>query len=191
MTVCSLLVVAALGAQDTLAAAGTPPLAHDLDEPFGEGVSPVAGDQDATDDVDQLDEENQEAVACLANGQHDGLNVVLDKDAGDVRVLGNLLAALGDGVLVGLDGAAAVGVDGGDDGEVVLELVEVGGGSVDGAVEGVDERRVKGAVGELGDDVGKVEGWGRQRDTQKRWGIETYQCDQDAGQTPCSRGRGR
>ena len=51
------------------------------------------------------------------------------------------------------------GVDGGDDGEVVLEFVEVvvrGGG---GAVEGVEEGRVEGTEGEFVDDVGEVEGW--------------------------------
>lgn len=117
----------------------------------------MAGDEDAADDVDELDEEDNEAVAGLVDGEQDRLNVVLDKDAGDGGVLVNLLALLGDGVLVGLDGAAADAVDGGDDGEVVLELVKVSAGDVDGAVEGVDEGRVKGAVGELGDDVRKVE----------------------------------
>lgn len=117
----------------------------------------MAGNEHTADDVDELEEENDEAVAGLVDGKQDGLNVVLDKDAGHGRVFVNFLALLGDGVLVGLDCAAADAVDGGDDGEVVLELVKVGGGDVDGAVEGVDEGGIKCAVGELGDDVGKVE----------------------------------
>lgn len=56
-------------------------------------------------------------------------------------------------------GGRGTGVDGGDDGEVVLEFVEVvvrGGG---GAVERVEEGRVEGTEGEFVDDVGEVEGW--------------------------------
>lgn len=117
----------------------------------------MAGDQDTADDVDELDEKDEEAVARLVDGQHDGLNVVLDKDAGDGHVLVDFLTLLGDGVLVGLDGAAADAVDGGDDREVVLELVKVRSGEVDGAIERVDEGWVEGAVGQLRDDVGKVE----------------------------------
>lgn len=52
-----------------------------------------------------------------------------------------------------------VGVDGGNDGEVVLELVEVFFGGGDGVVEGVDEGGVVGAEGELLDVVGEVEAW--------------------------------
>lgn len=46
----------------------------------------------------------------------------------------------------------------GYDGDEVLEAVEVAGCVVDGAIEGVDEGREKGAKGELGDDVREVEG---------------------------------
>lgn len=59
----------------------------------------------------------------------------------------------------GRRGGRGAGVDGGDDGEVVLKFVEVvvrGGG---GAVEGVEEGRVEGTEGEFVDDVGEVEGW--------------------------------
>ncbi len=72
---------------------------------------------------------------------------------------------LGDGVLVGNDGVGGCGggvrgitrVNGGDDGEVVLEFVEVEGGCGDGAVERVLEGRVEGPEGEFGDDVREVE----------------------------------
>lgn len=56
-----------------------------------------------------------------------------------------------------------VGVDGGHDGEVVLEFVEVvggGGGEGDGGVEGVGEGGEVRAEGEFADEVGEVECWG-------------------------------
>lgn len=117
----------------------------------------MSGDQYPAEDVDDLDKEEEESVAALLHRQEYGLDVILDKDAGDA-VLVRLLALLGDGILVGEDGASGGGVvayrvDGGDHGEVVLELVEVGGGEVDGAVEGVDEGRVEGPKGQLGDNV--------------------------------------
>ena len=49
------------------------------------------------------------------------------------------------------------GVDGGDDGEVVLEFVEVIGGGGDGVVERVGQGGVEGAEGKLVDVVGEVE----------------------------------
>lgn len=64
-----------------------------------------------------------------------------------------------DGFEEGEEGGV-VGVDGGDDGEVVLEFVEVVFGGGDGVVEGVDEGGVVGAEGELLDVVGEVEAWG-------------------------------
>jgi hypothetical protein len=62
-------------------------------------------------------------------------------------------------VLVGEYGACSEwgggidAVDGGDDGEEVLEFVEMVGCSGDGAVEGVEEGGVESAKRELGDDV--------------------------------------
>jgi hypothetical protein len=52
-------------------------------------------------------------------------------------------------------------VGGGHDRQKVLELVEVAGGFVDGAVERVNEGREEGAEGELRDDVREVECCGR------------------------------
>jgi hypothetical protein len=67
-----------------------------------------------------------------------------------------------DGVLVGENGAGSVaGVDrvnGWDDGEEVLEFVEVVGCTGDGAIERVDEGWVEGSKGELGNYVREVEG---------------------------------
>lgn len=69
--------------------------------------------------------------------QQDRLNVVLEEDTGDI-VFVDRLALLRYSVLVCENGAGADAVDGWDDGEVVLELVEVFGGGVDGSVERVD-----------------------------------------------------
>lgn len=131
--------------QNTLPTIAPPPPANDLAHPIAQREAPVPRDQHAAEDVDDLDEEEDQALAVLLHGEQDGLNVVLEEDAGDV-VLVDGLAALRDGVLVGADVVAAVAVDGGHDGEVVLELVEVVRGRVDGAVEGVDEGGVEGAV---------------------------------------------
>lgn len=124
----------------------------------------MAGDEDAGEDVDDLDEEGEEAVAALLDGQQDGLDVVLEEEARD-HALADLLALLRHGVLVGEDGlgaeraAARDRVHGRDHGHEVLELVEVRRGHVDGAVEGVHERGVVGSERELRDDVREVEGW--------------------------------
>lgn len=69
------------------------------------------------------------------------------------------------GVLVGEDGAARgvaggpAGVDGRDEGEVVLVFLEVGGCAGESAVEGVEEGGVEGAEGEFVDYVGEIERW--------------------------------
>lgn len=46
-----------------------------------------------------------------------------------------------------------MGVDGGNDGEVVLEFVNGLRGHVYGAIKGVDQGGVEGAIGEFRDDV--------------------------------------
>lgn len=55
------------------------------------------------------------------------------------------------------EGGEGVGVDGGHDGEVVLEFFEVGGSRRSSSVEGVEEGGVEGAEGEFVDVVGEVE----------------------------------
>lgn len=146
---------------------------------------PPASHHHATNDIDEPDDEAEEAAPLLCHGQGDGLDVELYKDARDV-VLGDLVRLGGRGVLVRFDGVGrvedvfggvvgvavhgfeegqeggVVGVDCGDDGEVVLEFIEVVFGCGDGVVEGVDEGGVVGAEGELLDVVGEVEGcWTR------------------------------
>lgn len=122
----------------------------------------MARDQDTTNDVHNLDDEAQEAIARLLDVQQDGLHVVLEEDAGDVA-LADDVGLLGDGVLVREEGAVVVGgagvdaVDGRDDGEEVLELVEVVWGGLNGAVERVGEGWVVVSKGEFVDDVGEVE----------------------------------
>ena len=48
-------------------------------------------------------------------------------------------------------GGGGAGVDGRDDGEIVLEPIEVFGGCGEGVVEGVEEGGVEGAEGEFRD----------------------------------------
>ena len=110
----------------------------------------MAGDESAAQDVDELDEEDEEAVSRLDDVEKYGLDIILEEDAGD-GVVADLAALLRYGVLIGDDGAGAhapgvtEAVDGRDDGEKVLELVKVCGRGVNGAVERVDEGRQIGA----------------------------------------------
>lgn len=133
-----------------------PPLPPHLLTPITNPVSPMTRHQRTTDDIHDLDEKNQKRIPFLLDVQQNRLNVVLDKDARD-DALRDFLRLLRDGVLVRDDGFARRGVDGGDDRNKILELVEVGGGDVDGLVERVDEGGEERAEGELGDDVGEVE----------------------------------
>ena len=160
----------------------SPPLLPpvNLHAPIKHLPAPPARNHNPTDDIDQPDEQWEEPAPLLRDRQGDGLDVELDKDAGDV-VLCDLVRLRRDGVLVRLDGVrrvpdalcgvvrvavhgleegqqrGVVGVDGGHDGEVVLELVEVIFGGGNGIVEGVDEGGVVRAEGELLDVVGEVE----------------------------------
>ena len=109
--------------------------------------------------------------------------------------------------MVCVDGFVWGGVDGGDDGDVVLVLEEVLGGGAEGVVEGVVEGGIEGAEGEFIDYVGEVEGclvwvsfgggvvmkrrvvggvYGRKYESGK-----TYHDDPNARRFPCSRARGR
>jgi hypothetical protein len=54
-------------------------------------------------------------------------------------------------------GQAAAGEDGGHDGEVVLEFIEVLIGRGGRFIEGVEEALIVGAEGEFSDDMGEVE----------------------------------
>ena len=123
----------------------------------------MARNKRAAQHIDDLDEEHKDGVSRLLDVQQDGLDVVFEEDARD-GVLADLGALLGDGVLVGEDGLGAAGagaaerVDGRHNRHEVLEFVEVVVGAVDGLVEGVDEGGEEGPEGELGDNVGEVEG---------------------------------
>lgn len=142
-------------------------------------IQPAAGNKHAGDGVDEANNKTQEASALLVDEQEDGLDVVLDEDAGhEVRVLGNGIGLAGCCVLVGedhilgvlgMDGAmcggvgvdgvpAAFGVDGRHDGEEILVFVIVVVGGGDCFVEGVEEGGIMRAEGEFGDHVGEVEG---------------------------------
>lgn len=183
--------------------------------------NPAPSDQNTADHIDQSDDQVQKTAPVLGDGEQDGLNVKLDKNAGDLAFVHNV-GLLGDCVLVGKDCAAGeaalgcfvaaaeghgggrvggefagvVGVDGGDDGEVVLELFKVLVGGCARVVQRVVEARVEGAEAEFVDLMRKVEGWeGVLVSVLKRAGRESvclaYRRDPGAGQTPCIRGRER
>lgn len=83
-----------------------------------------------------------------------------------VRMLAQTVFARGGGFVVLVDAAQGFGVggvDGGNDGEVVLEFVEVAVGGGEGVVERVGEGGVEGAEGELVDVVAEVEGYNTQK----------------------------
>lgn len=141
-----------LGSQNTLATTAPPSLAHHFSEPLAESEPPVSSNQHTRKHVNELHDKGQESVAVLIHRQQDRFNVVLNEDTGDT-ILGNGHTLFGDGILVGKDGAGADAVSGWHDGNVVLHLVEMVRGNVDGAVERVDERRVVRAKGQFGDDV--------------------------------------
>lgn len=154
----------------------------DLHAPVEHLPAPATSNHDTTDDINESDEQAEESAPLLCYGQGNRLDVELDEDAGNV-VLGDLVRLRGHGVLVGLDGVggveyvlggvvgvavygfeegqegSVVGVDGGHDGEVVLEFVEVVFGRGDGIVEGVDEGGVVGTEGHFLDVVREIEAW--------------------------------
>lgn len=140
----------------------SPPLAHDLVRPVAQPVAPVPSHEGAAHHVNNLDEEDEEAVALLGDVEQDWLDVVLEEDTGNDALI-DLVALLRHGELIrdNRRGYTRVGVseaiDGGHDGHEVLELVEVALGRVDRRVEGVDEGRIEGAEGEFVDDMGEVE----------------------------------
>ena len=82
------------------------------------------------------------------------------REAERVELGSGFLARLVLGARAGVQILRRVGVDCGDDGEVILVFVEVGWGGAAGVVEGVEKLRVEGAEGELVDVVGEVEGCG-------------------------------
>lgn len=151
---------------------------HQFPNPAGDLIQPATGDHDTGDGVDEANEQGEEAGTLLADHEQDGLNVILEENAGDeewafgeVTGLGGggvlvgedevLVVAVGElrgrGVGVGVESAVALGVDGWDDGEEVLVLVVVGFGGGDGLIEGVEEGRIVRTEGEFGDHVGEVE----------------------------------
>lgn len=140
---------------------------------------PASRDHDTTDDIDQPDNQGPESTPLLHNTQRDRLDVEFDKYS-RYALLWYGVRLRGDGVLVGLDGVLTehaggagrvcrvegfqrlerVRVNGGDDGEVILELVEVvvgGWGESNSVVERVVHGGEVRAERHLADDVGKVE----------------------------------
>jgi hypothetical protein len=176
-----------LVAQYTNSAVTSSSLTHHLANPVTQCETPVSCHEDTTDNIDNLNQEGNNTITTLMHRQQNGLDIVLDEDTGD-PVVANLLALLRHGILVRNNLFRADAVDCRDDGEVVLELVEVGAGKVDGSVERVDKRWVERAVGELGNDVGEVKVCTSQsmslRGSKQ---VGTYCYGQDARQPPCIR----
>ena len=146
------LIITFLGSQETSSTVAASSATNDLVDPVANREAPVSSDENTADDVDDLDQQADNAVAAFVNCQQDRLDIVLDENSGNPSLVHGL-ALLGHGVLVGEDGFRVDAVDGGNDREVVLELVEVGFGCVDCAIERVDERRVERTVRKLRDDV--------------------------------------
>lgn len=159
------------------------PLAYNLARPVEHLPCPATRHHDTTDDIDERDHEFPEASALLDNGQHNRLNIELDKDAWNIGLV-DLVRLRGDGILVGFDSVRGVedvggwvilggddglqeghkrgiiGVDGGNNGKVVLELVKMvvrRRSHSNGRIERVGERGIVGSKRHLADDVGEVE----------------------------------
>lgn len=73
--------------------------AKDIAAPAEQAIDPAAADEDAADGVDDADEEPEGAVALLAHGQQDGLDVEFEEDAGHVA-LADFVLVRRHGVLV-------------------------------------------------------------------------------------------
>lgn len=125
----------------------------------------MAGDQHATHHIHNLDDEFEKSIAALLDLQQERLDIVFEEDSRHAAFV-DVLVLRRDGVLVcgeesgargGREGGWGEGIDGWDDGEEVLEFVEVGGGGGDGAVEGIEKGWVIGSEGKFGDYVAEVE----------------------------------
>lgn len=123
-------------------------------------ITPPPRHQHPRHHIHNPNQQLQQPLSLLTDGQKYGLNVKFEEDAGHVA-LGDGGGLGCDGVLICGDAPGAGGVGGGDDGDVVLVFEEVGWSGADGVVEGVEEGRVEGAEGEFVDDVREVEGWCR------------------------------
>lgn len=191
-----------------------PPSPPELQPKIVQLPRPPASHHNATDDIHEPNNQRPKAARLLDQTKRNGFDVELNEHAGHA-LLGHGVALARDGVLVrfdsvvcekagcggavgGVEGAhgfQGVCVDGRDDAEVVLELVEVvlrGRGEGDGVVEGVVHGWEVRAEGELADDVGEVECCGLVSGRCLRGNVGgQYSCDPDARQTPCSRGRAR
>lgn len=139
------------------------PAANDFFNPVAYREAPVSGHKYTGEHVDDFDQESKITITGFLNSQQYRLNVILEKDSRN-HALADLVALFGDSVLVGEDslrGGVRVSdcVHSGHNRHEVLKLMEVGACQVYSTVEGVDQRRVEGAKGELVDDMREVECW--------------------------------
>lgn len=144
---------------------------------------PATSNKYTTNHINQSDQQIQHTTPLLRNCQHQRLDIELYEDTRDLA-FGYDVRLFGDGVLVCedcvawemsvcvclvaaaewdgggrvlLEGGGVVGVDCGDDGEVVLEFFKVLVGGCACVVEGVVEAWVKGTETQFVDLVGEVE----------------------------------
>ena len=126
------------------------PLTNDSGSPLRQRESPMPCNQDTTKHIDHLDHKSQKAISAFLNREEHRLNIIFEEYT-RYGTLTHNMRLLRYGILVGVDSARGIGcggvdgVDGRDDGEEVLEFMEVVGGRGDGAVERVEEGGVEGS----------------------------------------------
>jgi hypothetical protein len=141
----------------------SPTFPHHGDRPLAQGESPMASHQNTTEYIHNFNHESQEAISAFLDCKQHWLNIVFKEYPWD-RLLVDAVGLLGNGVLVGENAIAGVVtatidcVDGWDNGEEVLEFVEVVWSCGHRAIEGVEEGGVEGTEGEFVDDMREVEG---------------------------------
>lgn len=139
-----------------------PPFSKNLNCPLGQSKAPMASYDHPTKHIYHLHHKPQKGIPALLNCKKHRLDIVFEEYARYLTVP-NHMRLFSDSVLVGEDGMPGVGsctvngIDSWDDGEEVLELVEVVRRCGDGAVEGVKQGGVESSERELRDNMREIE----------------------------------
>src|SRR6478609_6112461 len=96
------LIITLLGSQETSSTVAASSATNNFVDPVTNREAPVSSDENTADDVDDLDQKADNAVAALVNCQQDGLDIVLDENSRNPSLVHGL-ALLGHSVLVGED----------------------------------------------------------------------------------------